>query len=179
MRLRSLWGLGILLVAVAAGAAEDEGAASEPAGEGEVRVGGMYDVTGVTVNSKDGSSRAIYGRVVLAVEGDRYKSHFELSTRFPGSEAAAARVVGTGQGDVKGNVLEGDADVHLVLAGAPGVDVGFAYIPAEMGARIVSKTRAEVQEDETVRIEIENHPAEGEDYTPTHTSLVGYRIGPR
>jgi len=178
MALRNLSVLGILVLGAAAlpAAAADEGAAPEAA---EAGVGGTYDVTGVTVDSKDGSSRAIYGRVVLVVEGERYKSHFELSTRFPGSTAAAARVVGTGEGRVAGEVLEGEADVHVVLAAAPGVDVGFAYIPAEMGAHILSRTRAELQQDGTLHIEIDNRPAEGEDYTPTRTTLVGYRIAPR
>jgi hypothetical protein len=83
--------------------------------------------------------------------------------------------VGTGAGRVEGTVLIGTADTNLLVASVPGVDVGFAYVPREVGPRIVSRSRAEFAADGTLQVEIENEPAEGEDYEPTRTSLVGYR----
>jgi hypothetical protein len=145
----------------------------------QVQIGGRYEVTGVTLGLTSESQRPIYGVVNLSVEGDRYKAHFELSTPFPGSEATAAKVVGAGEGLARGNVLEGTADTQLLVASVPGVDVGFAYVPREVGPRIVSKSRAEFFADGSVRIEIENQPAPGEDYEPTRTSLVGFHSDPK
>ena len=137
-------------------------------------IAGRYEVTGVTVNQESGEQRAITGVVTLAQEGARYTTHFELSTVFPGSDAAAAEVVGTGEGSIEANMLYGSAQTQLVVSNVSGVDVGFAYIPRAVGTRLASKSTAEFFDDGTMRIEIENEPGEGEDYSPTRTTLVGY-----
>jgi hypothetical protein len=159
------------------GATEEAEPQAAPAVAPAVAIGGQYEVTGVTIGLADGSQRPIQGLVTLVAEADGYKAHFELSTRFPGMEAVAASVVGAGGGTIAGNVLEGTADTQLLVASVPGVDVGFAYVPREVGPRIVSSSRAEFFADGSVRIEIENRPKEGEDYAPTRTQLVGYRRG--
>jgi hypothetical protein len=140
-----------------------------------VEIGGRYEVTGVTIGIEDGEQRAIHGTVNLRIEEGTYRAHVELATRFPGSEAVAARVVGTGEGTVEGNVLVGSAQTQLLTASVPGVDVGFAYVPRDVGPKIVSQARAEFHADGSVAIELENAPGPGEDYRPTRTHLVGYR----
>ena len=177
---RSVCFIGALLLALAGcGAQEGEKAADEalaqPAALADIEIEGRYQVTGVTVDRESGAQRPIFGQVNLLVEGDRYTGHFELSTRFPGSEATAASVVGTGEGTVKGAVLEGPASTQLVAASVPGVDVDFAFIPREVSLPLLSRSKAEFFPDGSVRIEIENEPAEGVDYSPTVTHLVGYR----
>jgi len=162
---------GILVLAIACGGAQEAGTPQAP-----VEIGGPYEVTGVTIGLNDGSQRPIHGIVNVVVDSEEhYTAHFELSTQFPGSDAVAARVVGAGEGQVEGAVLSGTANTNLVMASVPGVDVGFAYIPREVGPRILSKSRAEFFPDGSVRVEIENQPVEGEDYAPTRTSLVGFR----
>lgn len=140
-----------------------------------VEIGGRYEVTGVTIGLNDGAQRPIHGTVNVIVEDGTYKANFELSTTFPGSDAVAASVIGTGDGTAAGGVLEGTANTQLVAATVPGVDVGFAFVPREVGRRIVSSSRAEFLPDGSVQIEIENQPREGEDYAPTRTQLVGFR----
>lgn len=134
---------------------------------------GVYQMTGVTIDRTTGIQRPIHGRVVITVSGGEYTSHFELSTLFPGSTATAAQVTGTGSGRVEGSRLVGEADTHLVVATAPGVDVGFAFVPREVGPRIRSRSTAEFFADGSVRAEIENEAVEGSDYSPTKTTLVG------
>ena len=152
-----------------------EAAATEGAGERPIT--GQYEVTGVTVDQATGGQRPILGRMSIRVEGDRYTSHFELSTRYPGSDAVPAEVVGTGEGTIEGEWMRGRADTTLVAASVPGVDVGFAFVPRDVSTRIVSKSEARLFDDGTVRIEIENEPATGAEYSPTRTILVGYRVG--
>lgn len=165
-----LWS-GLLALALACGGAQD---AETP--EAPVEIGGHYAVTGVTIGLNDGSHRPIHGSVNVVVDSaDHYTAHFELSTHFPGSEAVAASVVGAGEGEIEGSVLSGTANTNLVVASVPGVDVGFAYVPREVGPRILSTSRAEFFADGSIRVEIENQPVQGEDYAPTRTSLVGYR----
>ena len=129
----------------------------------------------MTIGVEDGSQRPIHGVVNLVVEDDRYTAHVELETHFPGSDAVAASVVGAGEGTVTGHVLEGQTDIQLVAASVPGVDVGFAFVPREVGPRIVSRSRAEFFADGSVRIDLENEPQPGQDYRPTRTHLVGHR----
>ncbi len=167
-------------VALAAGcgpAAEPSAPVEETRAPAARSITGQYEVTGVTIDQASGGQRPILGRMSIRVEGDRYTSHFELSTRFPGSEAVPAEVVGTGEGTVEGDRLRGSADTTLVASSVPGVDVGFAFVPREVGTRIVSTSEARLFDDGSVRIEIENAPAAGVDYAPTRTILVGYRIG--
>jgi len=136
---------------------------------------GVYEMSGVTVDRATGHQRPIHGTIVVRVEGDRYTTHFELSTLFPGSRAKAAQVTGTGEGRVEGGRLVGEAHTQLAVGAAPGVDVGFAYVPREVSPRIVSRSTATFFEDGSVRAEIENAAEEGADYAPTKTTLVGYR----
>ncbi len=140
-----------------------------------VEASGVYEVTGVTIDSETGLSRPIYGRIQLVEAGGDYTAHYELSTLFPGSQAAAATVIGTGQGRLEGGHLEGTADTQLVEASVPGVDVGFAYVPREVGRRVVSMASGDFFADGTVRLTIENEAAAGAEYRPTRTLLVGYR----
>jgi hypothetical protein len=170
--------IGLLLAASCwAFACGGDAEAPDAAPVAPVEIGGRYEVTGVTIGIEDGAQRPIHGTLNLRVEEGRYRAHVELETRFPGSEAVAARVVGTGEGTVEGNVLVGSAQTQLLSASVPGVDVGFAYVPRDVGARIVSDARAEFQPDGSVKIELENAPAPGDDYRPTRTHLVGYRAG--
>jgi hypothetical protein len=183
MRIGVWLGCGVAALGVGCEPAADVRAPSstalEPAaGEGAERaISGQYEVTGVTIDLSSGGQRPILGRMSLRVAGDRYTSHFELSTRYPGSEAVPAEVVGTGEGTIEGDWMRGRADTTLVAASVPGVDVGFAFVPRDVSTRIVSTSEAQLFEDGTVRIEIENEPAAGADYSPTRTILVGYRVG--
>jgi hypothetical protein len=139
-------------------------------------ISGQYEVTGVTVEKESGTQRPIAGMVVLVQEGDRYTASFELSTPYGGSGAAAAEVIGTGEGRVVDDTLRGRVETQLVLAQVPGVDVAFAFVPREVGPRLVSTSVAEFFPDGSIHIELQNQPAsEEEDYLPTETTLVGYR----
>jgi hypothetical protein len=164
---------GALALAMACGASQDTGEGSA-APEG-LQIAGVYQVTGVTIGLEDGLQRPIHGSVKLLVEDGLYTAHVELDTYFPGSEARAARVVGTGDGRIEGRVLEGMVHTQLVAASVPGVDVGFAFVPREVGPRIRSRSRAEFLPEGSVHIELENQPEPGEQYRPTRTELVGYR----
>lgn len=164
-------------VATACEPAERTGESAEaPAAEAaaQVEIGGPYSVTGVTVDDASGAQRPIAGTVVLKVDGDKYTAHFELSTVFPGTVSVAADVVGEGDGTIHGETLEGTSRTQLVIAGVPGVDVDFAFIPRQVGPRIVSKAVGRIFPDGTVRIDIHNQPQEGEEYSPTTTTLVGF-----
>jgi len=48
-------------------------------------------------------------------------------------------------------------------------------MPRQVSARIRSTSRAEIGADGTIEIEIDNDPAEGDAYRPTHTVLKGRR----
>ena len=61
------------------------------------------------------------------------------------------------------------------MASVPGVDTGFAFVPRTVSTRIVSKVKGRLLEDGTIALEIENAPAEGEQYRPTRTVLAGRR----
>ena len=167
------WLLGAALVLMMACGGSQE--AGESPAAPAVEIGGRYYVTGVTIGLEDGAQRPIHGSVNLVLTEDRYTAHIELETQFPGSQAVAARAVGTGEGAVEGNVLEGSAHIQLIAASVPGVDVGFAFVPREVGPRIASSSRAEFFADGSLRIELENQPEPGEEYRPTRTHLVGYR----
>jgi hypothetical protein len=179
MWIRAALVTGALALAMACGPPSEPESAPDSAHEAEpFSFGGRYHVTGVTIDQATGAQRPIQGTIVLnEVEGgSRYTSHVELETLFPGSDAVAAEVVGTGEGDVSGRRLVGTAETQLVAASVPGVDTGFAFVPREVGQRIRSSAIAEIKDDGTVSLEIHNEPAEGEaEYTPTKTLLVGYR----
>jgi hypothetical protein len=136
---------------------------------------GVYEMTGVTVDSTTGLKRPIQGTIVVRVDGERYTTNFEFSTLYPGSDATAARVTGTGEGKVEGSRLVGEAHLQLTVTSAPGVDVGFAYVPREVSPRVRSSSTASFFADGTVRAEIENVAEEGSDYSPTRTTMTGSR----
>jgi hypothetical protein len=156
---------------------ETSAPAPPPAAVAEVSIAGVYKVKGLTVEKKSGNEREIAGTVTLAQEGDRYTASFELKTKYPTPDGPAqADVLGTGDGELEGRELRGVAETQLVMATVPGVDTAFAYIPRIVGPRLVSKTSGKLGKDGTLTIEIDNEPAEGEVYDPTHTTLRGTRI---
>jgi hypothetical protein len=136
---------------------------------------GLYEMSGETIDPATGTRRPIRGTIMVRVEGARYTTHFEFSTTFPGTEATAARVTGTGEGQVQGSRLVGEAHTQLTVAAAPGVDVGFAFVPREVSPRIRSTSTASFFADGTVRAEIQNVAEEGSEYAPTKTTLTGTR----
>lgn len=151
----------------------DVAAAPEPAA-----ISGVYEVKGITRPLEGpGQKRRIAGTVILKQDGGRYSATFKLDTTFPdASEPVHADVIGHGEGDIVGRTLTGTTRTQLVVSTVPGVDTDFAFIPRIVGARIVSSSVTEIRPDGSVEIELENQPAEGEDYRPTHTRLTGHRV---
>lgn len=139
---------------------------------------GLYRVEGRTVDEATGESRAIAGTMVLREVGGEYLASSELHTRYPrpeGGEVEAA-VIGTGRGRLREGALAGTAETQLVLGTLPGVDTGFAFVPRDVGPRIVSQWRAELARDGSLRIELRNAGGEGERYRPTRTTLRAERV---
>ena len=175
----ALWVAAFGLMAACGPSSEPESPSGSAEEAGPVSFGGRYEVTGVTIDQTNGAQRPIHGVIVLVeVEGGtRYTSHVELETLFPGSDAVAAEVVGTGEGVVSARKLEGIAETQLVAGSVPGVDTGFAFVPRQVSQRIRSSAVGEIMDDGTISLEIHNDPAEGEaEYTPTQTLLVGYPV---
>ena len=140
---------------------------------------GKWEVEGLTVEKGSGKTRQISGTIILAEEGGRYTSTFDLDTVLPSADGPMrAQVIGEGEGTVAGETLIGTARTQLVVSSAPHVDPGFAFVPRRVGARIVSKTTATLQSDGTIAIEIESDPAGGESYAPTRTTLKGSYVAP-
>ena len=158
----------LLTAAIAAPVAADDAPSATPKS-------GLYEMSGETVDHATGVRRPIQGTIVMRVEGSSYTTHFEFSTLYPGTEATAARVTGTGEGRVEGSRLVGEAHTQLTVAAAPGVDVGFAYVPRQVSPRIRSTSTATFLPDGSVRAEIENVAEEGSEYSPTKTTLKGTR----
>ena len=157
-------------------------ASAEEAGQAEAGwLSGRYRVSGETVDKATGVARGISGTISLQQEGGAYTTNFELRTVLPGSEAspAQAQVLGTGSGQIEGRKLRGTADTQILSSPVPGVDAGFVGMPRQISARIRSSSLAEIAEDGSIRIEIDNEPAEGEAYRPTRTVLKGERETPR
>jgi hypothetical protein len=178
--MQTRWRAALLAAALAAlvacGRAEQRKIESD---EGEaVPIAGMYEVEGVTVDKATGERRDIGGTVILAVEGDRYTATFNLETAFPvpGSDPVAAEVIGKGEGTVEGRTLRGTAHTQVVAATIPGVDPGFAYIPRQVSTRLVSDSVATVAKDGSVTIQTDSRGEEGEEYSPTRTTLRGSRV---
>lgn len=143
-------------------------------------VDGVYRVTGTTTEVETGIGRRIGGLVVLRRDGAHYSTHFELSTEFHHEgrgEGMSAQIVGEGTGRVDGAQLQGTARTQLVFATVPGVDSRFAFIPRQVGPRIVSDTLAALRPDGTLEVEIESRAEPGQEYARTHTALVGTRVG--
>ena len=141
-------------------------------------ISGLYDVKGITLPLEgSGEGRRIAGTVILKQDGARYTATFKLDTTFPGVEdPLQADVIGSGEGSIEGRTLTGITRTQLVVSTVPGIDTDFAFIPRIVGARIVSTAITEIHPDGSLVIELENKPAEGEDYRPTRTKLTGQRV---
>ena len=138
---------------------------------------GTYDVRGTTVDSKSGDTRRIEGHLVLTRKNGHYVAAAELETDFP-THGGAMRtdVIGTGDGKPSGLGLAGTASTQLVIQTVPGVDTAFAFIPRQVGPRVVSTWVAHLEANGTLVVELTNHGAEGEAYAPTTTTLRGKRV---
>lgn len=175
MRTRSLPGLLGLLILTLGCSAEPEPGADE--GASALPIGGMYEVTGVTVAQESGHRREIAGTLIIVEYGDRYTATFDLNTTYPGADQALpAEVIGKGEGKIDGRKLTGSAETQLVMATVPGIDPGFAYVPRMVSTRIASSSVATITPDGNVSIEIQNRPGPGAEYSPTRTTLHGSRI---
>jgi hypothetical protein len=115
--------------------------------------------------------------VVLTKKGDHWAAASELETDFPTlGGPVRTDVIGTGDGRLAGKGLEGSAHTQLVIQTVPGVDTDFAFIPRQVGPRLVSKWKAHLEEDGTLVVELSNQPEKGEQYSPTKTMLKGRRV---
>ena len=170
---RALLATGLLTLVACGGGDEVAQEQNEPV----IPIAGMYEVTGVTVTQASGSKREIAGTVILAEDGSRYTATFNLVTTYPGAEEALpAEVIGMGEGEIEGRTLRGSAQTQLVMATVPGIDPSFAFVPRLVSTRLVSKSTATIAGDGSVQIEIENEPAQGEEYARTRTTLRGMRV---
>jgi hypothetical protein len=128
---------------------------------------GTYQVRGVTVQASHGQLREISGTVLLSVEGDRYDARFELVTSDPvRGEAVPVEVRGEGKGFVIGSTLTGVTwqEVAVSGEGAPAV-------------KIVSVSVGRFEDDGRLHVELQNHPAPDQAYSPTVTVLEGTLVG--
>jgi len=175
-----LLGSGLLLVSACERTADVSAPPpSAAAGSAEPVLSGMWNVEGVTVETASGRTRQIAGTIILAQDGDRYTSTFDLDTTLPSEGGPVhANVIGEGDGSVAGRTLSGTTHTQIIVSGAPNVDPGFAYVPRSVGTRIVSKTKATLGDDGTIAIEIESEPAPGETYASTKTTLKGSFAAP-
>ena len=140
---------------------------------------GSWHVEGITVEKDSGRMRQISGTIIMIEEGGKYRSTFDLDTMLPtGGGPTLADVIGEGEGTVVGRELAGTARTQVVIAGAPNVDPGFAYVPRYVGTRIVSTTKGTLGNDGTISLSIESEPAPGEVYAATRTTLTGTFIAP-
>ncbi len=167
-----------LATLLACGAPEPPQVAAEAEQGEEVPIPGMYRVQGATVDKATGERREISGTVILAVDGDDYTATFHLTTNFPGTgtDPVEAEVIGKGDGKVDGRTLTGVAHTQVVVAGIPGVDPNFAYIPRHVSARLISDSVTTIARNGSVTIQTDSRGEEGEDYAPTRTTLHGSRI---
>jgi hypothetical protein len=140
---------------------------------------GTYRVSGKTIEKGTTNSRPLDGMIILVQEGDAYTATFDLQTELPTPEGPSARaqVVGKGDGAVKEDGLEGTATTQIVWAAVPGVDSQFAFVPKRFGPRLASESKARLQPDGSILIEIDSKGVGGSRYTPTHTTLRGIRMG--
>jgi hypothetical protein len=138
---------------------------------------GMFQVIGYTVDQTTGDTRRIEGTVILVEKDGVYTATSDLATRFPSPGGPVhVDVRGEGEGRLEGSILSGTAETQLKMANAPGVDPDFAFIPPELGPRVVSTWTARVGDDGELLVELRNEPAEGESYAPTTTTLRGRRV---
>ena len=168
---RTISALALTLFAISAPPAR----AAEPAAPDPYS--GTYDVLGTTVDTRSGDTRRIEGHIVLTRKNGHYAAAAELETDFPTHGGAMrADVIGTGNGKPSGKGLAGSAETQLVMQTVPGVDTGFAFIPRQVGPRLVSTWVAHLETDGTLLIELTNQGAKGETYSPTKTTLRGKRV---
>jgi hypothetical protein len=141
-------------------------------------VSGAYRVSGKTIEKGTTNSRSLDGTIILVQEGNGYTATFDLQTELPTPEGATAhaQVVGKGDGTVKGTALQGTATTQIVWAAVPGVDSQFAYVPKRFGPRLSSESKAQLQADGTLLIEIDSKGVGDSEYRPTHTTLRGVRV---
>ena len=131
---------------------------------------GSWHVEGITVEKDSGRMRQISGTIIMIEEGGKYRSTFDLDTMLPtGGGPPLEDVIGEGAGTAR---------TQVVIAGAPNVDPGFAYVPRYVGTRIVSTTKGTLGNDGTISLSIESEPAPGEVYAATRTTLTGTFIAP-
>jgi hypothetical protein len=171
--------LSAISLAVLACGGEPESSAPGAASGEPAAIGGRWAVEGETIEpGNDASRRRITGTVKLDQAGDRYTSSFEMDTMIPTPEGASlsTHVIGTGAGTIAGNRISGEARTQLVMAGVPGVDPDFAFVPRTTTVRIVSAVSGEAQADGTIVLNIESKGEAGEDYRPTRTTLRGRRV---
>jgi hypothetical protein len=85
-------------------------------------------------------------------------------------------VIGKGEGKVEGRTLTGTAHTQVVVASVPGVDPNFAFIPRQVSTRLISDSVTTIARDGSVTIQTDSRGEEGEEYSPTRTTLRGSRI---
>jgi len=170
--------LALSFAALACGA-EPETSATDAASTEPAAIGGRWAVEGETVETgREEHKRSISGTVILNQDGGRYSSTFTMSTMFPTPDGAALEtdVIGEGEGTVEGSKITGEARTQLVVAGVPGVDPDFAFVPRTTSTRIVSTVEGGIQPDGTIVLHIQSKGESGEDYRPTRTTLRGKRV---
>lgn len=138
---------------------------------------GTYQVQGWTVDQRTGDTRRIDGHVVLTRKNDHWIAAAELRTEFPSHGGAVrADVIGRGDGKLQGDALVGTAQTQLVMQTVPGVDTSFGFVPREVGPRLISDWTARRERAGDLTVEMTNRGEEGEDYSPTRTTLKGQRV---
>jgi len=168
-----------LVLLTACERADEHAAPTADVAAAPVTISGTWRVEGVTVEKASGKTRQISGTIILAEEGGKYHSTFDLETMLPTEGGPThADVIGEGEGSVAGRMLTGTAHTQIVIAGAPNVDPSFAFVPRRVGTRIVSTTKGTLAEDGSISLEIESEPAPGQTYAATRTTLKGSFAAP-
>ena len=168
-----------LILLAACNRADEQATADVAAAAAPATLAGTWRVEGVTIEKASGKTRQISGTVILAGEGGKYHSTFDLDTTFATEGGPThADVIGEGEVNLDGRSISGTSRTQILIAGAPNVDPGFAYVPRTVGTRIVSSTTGTFAEDGTISLEIESEPAAGETYAATRTTLKGSFAAP-
>lgn len=168
--------LGVALVAFGGcgtSEAPDSGATSGAIGLVDAKTAsGVYEVSGVTVQAAHGGLRKIAGTLRLRVEGDLYSVDFELDTTAPGTGASLpVQVAGAGSGVIVDGVFTGTTEERIRAA-----DPQAATAPSAVDLQVVSTSQAHFDELGHFKIQLQNYPAEDEEYSPSVTVLSGQRI---
>ena len=174
-----LLGSSLILLSACNRADDKANATADVAAAAPSTLAGTWRVEGVTVEKASGKTRQISGTVILAGEGGKYHSTFDLDTMFATEGGPThADVIGEAEVNLDGRSISGTSRTQILIAGAPNVDPGFAYVPRTVGTRIVSSTKGSLAEDGTMVLEIESEPAAGETYAATRTTLKGSFAAP-